>query len=236
MKPNKDDFFDSMDIDRDWIHTEVLGQGRKKTNIVSNITVILVLVCTVLLLFIAFKDMFKKDDLSGLENMDTITKQTQQETDAEKLAAEQKAKDEAAAAEAKKKLEGETVTYTVKSGDTLAGISAEYNIAMKTIADANEIKEPYNLEIGQQLKIPGVKKAETTTPETPATNPTTTPTTTPTTSTVADSGQTYTVKGGDILSAVAAQYGVTYQSMADLNGIKAPYNIEIGQVLKIPKK
>ena len=30
MKPNKD-YLNDMDLDREWIHTEVLGNGRKKT-------------------------------------------------------------------------------------------------------------------------------------------------------------------------------------------------------------
>jgi len=234
MKPNKDDFFDSMDIDRDWIHTEVLGQGKKKSNIVSNLTVILVLICTVLLLFIAFKDMFKKDDLSSLENMDSINKEQQAADDLKKAQEDQAAKDAAAAEEAKKKEEAEVMVYTVKAGDALAAIGAQFNVDFKTIAEANDLKEPYNLEVGQQLKIPGVKKTGTTTDTTTST--TGTSTTTNTTSTATDSGQTYTVKSGDTLAAIAAQFGVSYQAIGELNSLAAPYQIVIGQVLKIPKK
>lgn len=46
-------------------------------------------------------------------------------------------------------------TYTVKSGDTLSGIAAKYTgMTYKKIADANGIKAPYTIYVGQTLKIP----------------------------------------------------------------------------------
>lgn len=49
------------------------------------------------------------------------------------------------------------------------------------------------------------------------------------------SGPTYTVVSGDTLAKIAAKYpGVTYKMIADANGIKAPYMIQIGQKLTIP--
>jgi len=44
---------------------------------------------------------------------------------------------------------------------------------------------------------------------------------------------TYTVKSGDTLSYIADMYGTTYQHIADINGIKDPNVIYVGQVLKI---
>jgi len=46
----------------------------------------------------------------------------------------------------------------------------------------------------------------------------------------------YTVKKGDTLIKIALTYGTTYQSIAQLNNIKSPYTIEIGQKLKIIQK
>lgn len=57
--------------------------------------------------------------------------------------------------------------YTVKSGDTLAKIAAKYaGMTYKKIADANGIKAPYTIYVGQTLKIP-------VSGTTPATNGTT---------------------------------------------------------------
>ncbi len=44
----------------------------------------------------------------------------------------------------------------------------------------------------------------------------------------------YTVQSGDSLSGIAAQNHLPYPTLAELNNIAPPYNIYIGQVLKIP--
>lgn len=55
------------------------------------------------------------------------------------------------------------------------------------------------------------------------------------THTSAEAGIVYTVKSGDTLAKIAAKYpGVTYKQIADLNGIKSPYVIYVGQKLTIP--
>jgi len=52
---------------------------------------------------------------------------------------------------------------------------------------------------------------------------------------VAVAGQaTYTVKAGDTLSRIGAALGVRWQDIAALNGLRDPYVIQIGQVLKVP--
>lgn len=222
MKPNKNDIFDSMDIDKDWIHTEVLGEGRKKGNLLSILTFALVLVCAVALIFIAFKDMFGKSDLSNLENMNQVTQEQQAAVDAQK--AQQDAAKVLADEEVKKQAD-QTLVYTVKSGDTLAGIAADNNVDMNVIATANNLTTPYALEVGQQLKIPGsVKPAATA----PAGATTTAP--------VAGSGSTYTVKAGDTLAQIGVTLGIDYKTIATLNNLSAPYALEVGQVLKIPAK
>ena len=43
----------------------------------------------------------------------------------------------------------------------------------------------------------------------------------------------YTVKQGDTLSAIAKQYGTTYQEIAKANGISDPNKIQVGQTLNI---
>jgi LysM repeat protein len=46
--------------------------------------------------------------------------------------------------------------------------------------------------------------------------------------------ETYTVKQGDTLSAIATKYGTTYQKLASYNGIANPNAINVGQTIKIP--
>ena len=55
-------------------------------------------------------------------------------------------------------------TYTVKSGDTLATIAAKYTgMTYKKIADANGIKSPFTIYVGQTLKIPVVSNTSSAT-------------------------------------------------------------------------
>ncbi len=52
--------------------------------------------------------------------------------------------------------EGETSgdTYTVEAGDTLNEIAAQFGVDADDLADANDIDDPENLIVGQELEIP----------------------------------------------------------------------------------
>ena len=43
----------------------------------------------------------------------------------------------------------------------------------------------------------------------------------------------YTVKRGDTLSGIAAQYGTTWQAIASMNNLRNPNLIYSGQVLRV---
>lgn len=59
-------------------------------------------------------------------------------------------------------------TYTVKKGDTLFSIGLEHGYDYKEIAQANEIKAPYTIKIGQTLKFSALKEKPTSTENKPA--------------------------------------------------------------------
>lgn len=63
----------------------------------------------------------------------------------------------------------QATTYTVKSGDTLSGIAAKFNVSSSTLASINGISNPNLIKVGQVLKLtaPPVKKIFL-----PANNPT----------------------------------------------------------------
>jgi LysM repeat protein len=48
------------------------------------------------------------------------------------------------------------------------------------------------------------------------------------------SGETYRVKSGDTLTAIAARFGTTTQVLVDLNEMADPSKLKIGQILKLP--
>jgi len=44
-------------------------------------------------------------------------------------------------------------TYTVKKGDTLARIAKDHNVALRDLAEWNQIKDARRIKIGQQLRL-----------------------------------------------------------------------------------
>ena len=101
------------------------------------------------------------------------------------------------------------MTYTVKSGDTLYGISNQFGVSVTELAELNNVYGS-NLKIGQVLKIPNKSGV----------NP--------------DNMFMYTVKPGDSLYSIARKYNTTVADIMNLNYLKG-YNLSIGQVLRIPE-
>ncbi len=71
------------------------------------------------------------------------------------------AKPKAEPSEAPKQILGEQqinspqyATYEVKKGDTLFNLANRYGVSWQTLAQMNDLKEPYTLKIGQKIKIP----------------------------------------------------------------------------------
>jgi LysM repeat protein len=115
---------------------------------------------------------------------------------------------------------GQSFVYTVVAGDTLAVIASRFNTTPEGIVQLNDLKDPNQLALGQQLKIPG--KA-----------PSTGTGGTGTTGTGAAAG-TYTVQKGDTLGKIALRYGTTVAELLRLNGLTNPDVLAIGQTLKVP--
>jgi LysM repeat protein len=108
-------------------------------------------------------------------------------------------------------------TYKVKSGDTLSSIASQFGISWQELAAANGLNSRSTLRIGQELVVPlpGGSVAPTAAP--PAQSPT-----------------TYTVQSGDSLSSIAQRYGITWQELANANGLTGSSRLNVGQKLIIP--
>ncbi|MFT8756160.1 LysM peptidoglycan-binding domain-containing protein [Leuconostoc pseudomesenteroides] len=117
-----------------------------------------------------------------------------------------------------------TASYTVKSGDTLSKIAANYNMSLTQIASLNQISNVNAIRIGQVLKV-----SQTTTSANQSS--TTTSKATTTTSTTTTTGS-YKVNSGDTLYAIAAKLGVNINTLLSLNGLNLSSTIYVGQVLK----
>lgn len=99
--------------------------------------------------------------------------------------------------------------YVVKRGDTLYGISNQYGVSVTELANLNGVNAS-TLQVGQSLLIPSKSGV----------NP--------------DNMFLYTVKEGDTLYNLARVYGVSVDSIKDLNYLTSN-NLIIGQVLRIPE-
>jgi len=103
--------------------------------------------------------------------------------------------------------EPSTITYTVKSGDTLYAIAMRYNTTVDAIKTLNNLTSN-TLRIGQTLQIPTASSNEPST-------------------------ITYTVRAGDTLYAIAMRYNTTVNAIKTLNNLTSN-TLQIGQKLKIP--
>lgn len=112
----------------------------------------------------------------------------------------------------KKKKKSGGATYTVKSGDTLSGIAAKFNVTTKKLQNLNGIKNPNKISVGDKLKIKGKAKKGTA------------------------STKTYKIKSGDTLSGISSKFGTTTKKLQTLNGISNPNQISAGQTIKVTGK
>ncbi len=125
---------------------------------------------------------------------------------------------------------GQTFTYTVVAGDTLATIAARFGTTPEAITQLNSLADPNALTLGQKLQIPGTASqgtgaaagAGTAAGATGATSSTTGGTT------------SYTVQSGDTLGSIAKRYGTTVQAIVSANNLANPDSIKVGQKLTIP--
>lgn len=139
----------------------------------------------------------------------------------------------AATAPAAAKFASGSTRHEVKPGENISRIAFAYKITSAEIIAANGLKENAVLRTGQSLIIPppkaatkgadASKTAATTTPkaDVPATR------TTP--------GQ-YTVKKGDTMTSIAKSHGVSVEELSKVNKITDPKKLQLGQVLKLPRK
>lgn len=114
--------------------------------------------------------------------------------------------------------------YKVLAGDNLTTIARKFHVSLRALEDANPGVEPTKLKIGQTLHIPAGTVAAASNGSVTA---------------AADSAtagqQSYSVKSGDNLIKIAAQFGISVRSLRAANNL-ATDRIKVGDKLKIPAK
>jgi len=108
--------------------------------------------------------------------------------------------------------------HIVQPGENLFRIGLRYGVSVNALAAANGIVNTQRIYAGQRLVIPGRAVASPTPASAPA----------------PPARQTYIVRRGDTLSAIALRYGVSVWALTQANGIRNPSLIYVGQKLRIP--
>lgn len=98
-------------------------------------------------------------------------------------------------------------TYIVQSGDTLSEIAQRFGTTYQSLAAINNIADPNRIYPGQEIVIDGAATEAST--------------------------EYYTIQPGDTLSGIAANYGTTWQWLAEINGIDTPDLIHPGETIRV---
>ena len=105
-----------------------------------------------------------------------------------------------------------TGIYIVEEGNTLSDIAMEFNTSYQYLAKINNIANPNLIFVGQKIKVPNYDTNE-----------------------IHDTNhKIYIVEPGDTLTAISEEYGVSIQSIVNLNNIQNPNLIYVGETLRIP--
>lgn len=136
-------------------------------------------------------------------------------------------------------------TYQVKPGDTLYSIAFRYGRDYRDLASDNGIVAPYNITVGQNIRLTPTTATVLQAGQTSVTDnsqaqssvKSTVTTNTTNISNKADvapntdkvTGDFYTVKAGDSLMSISRKSGVSYSNLIRINHLQKPYGIYTGQ-------
>jgi murein DD-endopeptidase MepM/ murein hydrolase activator NlpD len=115
--------------------------------------------------------------------------------------------------------------YKVAKGDTVGLIAKRLKVSQDDIIALNDLKKPYALSLGKVLKIPGSADTKPSLRSEAKS------------ATVAEAPETYDsykVVKGDTVAMIAKRLKVSQSEIIALNGLKKPYALTRGKILKVP--
>lgn len=92
----------------------------------------------------------------------------------------------------------------VKEGETLYSVSKKYNISLRDLIKENDLTPPYNLKSGTKLKTSSLT-----------------------------SQKIHEVKNGETLYSISRTYNMRIDDLVEINDLPKPYNVRVGDKIKI---
>jgi membrane-bound lytic murein transglycosylase D len=125
--------------------------------------------------------------------------------------------------------------HRVERGETLSTIAGQYGVSQTVLAEANDLRRPYRLRVGQVLALPeragrapsGPVVAQVPKEALPA------PAAKPTPPTGVVGNASYVVRRGDTLGKIAKSHGLSEEALMEMNNIRNRQFIYEGQVLAL---
>lgn len=103
-------------------------------------------------------------------------------------------------------------THTVQPGETLSVIAQNYGVSLDDLMALNQITDPDDIIVGQELLLPEVAQAQPTDAPLPV----------------------HVVRAGETLSEIAQQYKISLTRLMLYNGLRDADAVYVGQELQIP--
>ena len=102
--------------------------------------------------------------------------------------------------------------YTIRSGDTLFALANRFNVTVSEIIAANPGIDPNALRVGQIICIPA-----------------------PSPGRCPSGSSEYVIRSGDTFFNIAARFNISVQALIDANPGVNPNELQIGQVICVPR-
>ena len=121
--------------------------------------------------------------------------------------------------------------HVVKSGETLSSIARQHYLQLQYLADLNQIRTNSTVRVGQQLKIslpPEIEERANSIRPVAASQ-------IETKSSSSKGTDSYTVKPGESLNAIANRVGVSVAELASMNKLSSSAGLRVGQKIVLPK-
>ena len=103
-------------------------------------------------------------------------------------------------------------THTVQPGETLSVIAQDYGVSLADLMALNQITDPDDIVVGQELLLPEAAQAQPTDAPLPV----------------------HVVRAGETLSEIAQQYKISLMRLMLYNGLRDADAVYVGQELQIP--